>query len=144
MRPCRHRRFRRFNMSSFVDTEERPAKPAILDGLRRRCPNCQKAPLFAGYLKAVDSCASCGEVYSHHRADDGPAYVVILIVAHIIGLAFHFLFNLLGRDPLLIVSIFIPVSIALCLFLLPRVKGAFIGLQWAKRMHGFSVSNIDK
>jgi len=29
------------------------------------------------------------------------------------------------------------ILIPLALFLLPRIKGAFVGLQWAKRMHGF-------
>jgi uncharacterized protein (DUF983 family) len=29
------------------------------------------------------------------------------------------------------------VFVALSLYLLPRLKGAFVGLQWAKRMHGF-------
>ena len=29
------------------------------------------------------------------------------------------------------------VFVALSLWLLPRLKGAFVGLQWAKRMHGF-------
>jgi len=29
------------------------------------------------------------------------------------------------------------VFLALSLFLLPRIKGMFVALQWAKRMHGF-------
>ncbi len=29
------------------------------------------------------------------------------------------------------------VFLALALFLLPRVKGMFVAIQWAKRMHGF-------
>ena len=29
------------------------------------------------------------------------------------------------------------VFVALSLWLLPRLKGLFVGLQWAKRMHGF-------
>jgi uncharacterized protein (DUF983 family) len=28
--------------------------------------------------------------------------------------------------------------VALSLWLLPRLKGVFVGLQWAKRMHGFA------
>lgn len=75
----------------------------------------------------------------HHRADDGPAYVVILIVAHIVGLLFHLLFDLLNRDPIWMIAVLIPVSVGMSLYMLPRVKGAFIGLQWAKRMHGFAV-----
>lgn len=77
-------------MSALTDIDERPAKPAIWSGLNRRCPNCQKGALFDGYLTSVNACAECGEPFHHHRADDGPAYVVILIVAHVIGLAFHF------------------------------------------------------
>ena len=29
------------------------------------------------------------------------------------------------------------VFVALSLILLPRLKGGFVGIQWAKRMHGF-------
>ena len=29
------------------------------------------------------------------------------------------------------------VFVALSLYLLPRLKGVFVALQWAKRMHGF-------
>ncbi|WP_417812469.1 DUF983 domain-containing protein [Thalassospira alkalitolerans] len=28
-------------------------------------------------------------------------------------------------------------TVLLSLYLLPRFKGAIVGLQWAKRMHGF-------
>ena len=30
-----------------------------------------------------------------------------------------------------------PTGLILALWLLPRIKGALIGLQWALRMHGF-------
>jgi uncharacterized protein (DUF983 family) len=29
------------------------------------------------------------------------------------------------------------VALGLCLALLPRIKGAIVGWQWAQRMHGF-------
>ncbi len=32
---------------------------------------------------------------------------------------------------------------ALALFLLPRVKGMFVAIQWSKRMHGFGRIGID-
>ncbi len=41
------------------------------------------------------------------------------------------------------VAIWIPLSIALSLYLLPRIKGALVGLQWALRMHGFSGTSHD-
>jgi uncharacterized protein (DUF983 family) len=40
--------------------------------------------------------------------------------------------------PVWVHSLFWPlVALGLCLALLPRVKGAVIGWQWACRMHGF-------
>ena len=35
---------------------------------------------------------------------------------------------------------FTVVFVALSLYLLPRLKGMFVGLQWAKRMHGFAAA----
>jgi len=32
------------------------------------------------------------------------------------------------------------LTVALALFLLPRMKGMFVALQWAKRMHGFGAA----
>jgi uncharacterized protein (DUF983 family) len=29
------------------------------------------------------------------------------------------------------------LAVPLCLILLPRMKGVMVGIQWAKRMHGF-------
>lgn len=117
--------------------QERPAKPAIIEGLKMKCPNCREGKLFGRYLKSVDACDNCGEIFSHHRADDGPAYIVILIVCHVMGLMFHLLFEPLGGDALTMIAVLVPVAVVLCLVMLPRVKGGLIALQWAKRMHGF-------
>ena len=35
-------------------------------------------------------------------------------------------------------STFTVGCVALSLYLLPRLKGAIVGLQWAKRLHGFA------
>ena len=32
--------------------------------------------------------------------------------------------------------------VALALYMLPRIKGVFVGLQWAKRMHGFGKQTV--
>jgi uncharacterized protein (DUF983 family) len=40
-------------------------------------------------------------------------------------------------DPLVLASVFSVGTVALSLYLLPRLKGALVGVQWAKRMHGF-------
>jgi uncharacterized protein (DUF983 family) len=34
-------------------------------------------------------------------------------------------------------ALWLPLAVALSLWLLPRIKGAIVGLQWAFYMHGF-------
>lgn len=116
---------------------ERPVRPAMLRGWRGRCPACGSGPLFRGYLAVRDSCPVCGEALHHHRADDGPAYLTILIVGHVLGPALLWVFVAFRPDPLVLASIFSVASVAMCLFLLPRIKGVLIGIQWSRRMHGF-------
>ncbi len=116
---------------------DRPLKPAMLRGLRRRCPSCGAGPLFRGYLRVRESCPLCNEDYSHQRADDGPAYLTILIVGHLMAPALLFAFVRYRPDPLVLVAIFGIGVVALSLFLLPRLKGMLVAIQWARRMHGF-------
>jgi uncharacterized protein (DUF983 family) len=40
-------------------------------------------------------------------------------------------------DPLVMATGFCVAAVAMSLWLLPRMKGAMVALQWAKRMHGF-------
>ena len=117
---------------------ERELKPALLRGWRRRCPSCGQGPLFSSYLKVRDECPVCLENLSHHRADDGPAYLTILIVGHIAAPLLLWTFFEFEPDPLVVATIFTIGSVALSLYLLPRLKGGIVALQWAKRMHGFS------
>lgn len=118
-------------------TEERPTWPAVLRGFRRKCPHCGQAHLFEGYLKVTDHCPVCGEELSHHRADDGPAYLTILIVGHLMAPFIHIVFTRFRPEPMVMATIFTVVVVALSLYLLPRLKGVVVGIQWAKRMHGF-------
>lgn len=117
--------------------DERPTRPAVLHGLRCRCPKCGEGQLFTRYLKVTDQCPNCGEVLHHHRADDGPAYLTILIVAHIIGFAIHIMWVVWRPDPWVMATVLSVGSVALSLALLPRLKGMIVGIQWARRMHGF-------
>ena len=120
-----------------VDTDERPLKPALLRGWRRRCPNCGAGPMMRGYLKVRDDCPVCGEALRHQRADDGPAYLTILIVGHVLAPLLLWVFVTWRPDPITLFAIFSVGTVALSLFLLPRLKGAMVAFQWAKRMHGF-------
>ncbi len=120
------------------DQEEmRPWKPAVLRGLRLRCPNCGEGKILQGYLKVRHSCDCCGQELYHNRADDGPAYLTILIVGHLLGFALHITYLQFRPDPLTLALIMSVVTISSSLFLLPRMKGLVVAYQWAKRMHGF-------
>ena len=73
----------------------------------------------------------------HHRADDGPAYLTILIVGHIMAPTLLIAFVKFRPDPLILATVFAIGCVALSLYLLPRLKGMIVALQWAKRLHGF-------
>ena len=124
-----------------VDTdfeeEQRDTLQALARGWRRQCPCCGSGPLLKGYLKVRDTCTVCREPLHHHRADDGPAYLTILIVGKLMAPLLLFAFTTWRPDPLVLFTIFAIGCIALSLYLLPRLKGAIVGFQWARFMHGF-------
>lgn len=116
---------------------ERPLRPAMLRGWRRKCPGCGAGPMLSGYLKVSANCPVCGEALHHHRADDGPAYLTILIVGHLMAPALLWSFITFRPDPMTLFAVFSVGTVALSLFLLPRLKGVMVAIQWARRMHGF-------
>ncbi len=120
-----------------IELKDRPVKPALLRGWRRVCPKCGQGQIFSGYLKVRDHCSVCQECLHHQRADDGPAYLTILIVGHIMAPLMLAIYTEFEPDPIIMASAFSVGCVALSLYLLPRIKGSWIGLQWAKRMHGF-------
>lgn len=111
---------------------------AMRRGLIGRCPACGRGRLFRTYLKVVNTCRICGEDLSHHRADDAPAYLTMLIVGHLVGGGV-----LLSEERwpdsslLLVAACWVTVTIVMSLLILPRAKGAIVGQQWALCMHGF-------
>uniref|UniRef100_A0A2A3JQG4 Zinc-finger protein n=3 Tax=Alloyangia mangrovi TaxID=1779329 RepID=A0A2A3JQG4_9RHOB len=117
---------------------ERETWPAVWRGFRCRCPNCGNGPILRSYLKVRDHCPVCREELHHHRADDGPAYLTILIVGHIMAPALLWVFTTWRPEPLILITIFLIGCIGLSLYLLPRLKGAIVGFQWAREMHGFA------
>lgn len=115
----------------------RPLWPAMMKGLRHRCPRCGKGALFSAYLKVVDSCENCGQELHHHRADDAPPYFTIFVSGHII-IPLMILVERIWEPALWIhMAVWLPLTLIMCMALLPPIKGALVGLQWAFRMHGF-------
>lgn len=120
-----------------MDTDLRQRKPAMLNGLRHRCPNCGEGRLFTRYLKVAPACEACGQSFTAQKADDGPAYFTILIMCHIAGFLLHFMIFYSDFGPMETALMVSAVVLSGSLLLLPRIKGIMIGWQWADRLHGF-------
>lgn len=118
----------------------RPARPlwqAMKRGMLGKCPRCGEGKLFRAFVKTVDHCEVCGEEIHHHRADDLPAYLVVVILGHIIVGA---LMGVEAATELTLIQhllIWLPLTVIGALAMLQPVKGAVVGLQWALYMHGF-------
>lgn len=95
-------------------------------------------PMMTSYLKVRDTCPVCGEELYHHRADDGPAYLTILIVGHLMAPLLFITFSIWRPEPLVLFTIFAVGCVGLSLYLLPRLKGMIVAFQWERGMHGFS------
>ena len=119
------------------DAEQRPLFEALLRGFRQLCPSCGRGRIFGRFLKVNHACADCGQELHHHRADDAPPYFTIFIVGHIVIPLVLLLEKAYQPSSLVHAAIWLPLTLALTFFFLPRVKGSLVGLQWSQRMHGF-------
>lgn len=123
--------------------EERRWTSAMWRGMRKRCPECGRGAIFAGYSRTADTCPHCGLEISGHRADDAPPYVTILVIGHIIVPLMVAAKQLFDPPLGLQFALWLPLIVVLTLVVLPISKGALIGLQWANRMHGFAGLDAD-
>jgi uncharacterized protein (DUF983 family) len=110
---------------------------AMWRGTTGHCPACGDGSLYDSYLKVAHTCGHCGAELHHQRADDAPAYFTISIVGHIVVAGALILERALSPSTWVHMALWLPLTLALSMALLPAVKGALIGLQWSKRMHGF-------
>lgn len=115
----------------------RDFRSALMRGFLCRCPHCGKGRMFRAFLKVADECPACREPLHHHRADDAPAYFVILIVGHIVVPMALWVERVYAPSDLVHVALWLPLATGLSLGLLQPIKGALVGLQWSNFMHGF-------
>ena len=118
-------------------TEKRDVWTAMKRGFRGRCPRCGEGKLFRAFLKVDNTCSVCGQDFTPHRADDLPAYLVIVIVGHIVVPLALMIETNYSPPVVLQLAIYLPITVVASLVLLQPVKGAVVGVQWALRMHGF-------
>ena len=122
---------------------------------RRRRVRCQRAPgrrygaafaaaapraarvAYSAFLKVSDHCPHCGEELHHHRADDFPAYLVIVIVGHILVPIVLVVETEIASAIWVSMTLWPLIALAMALCLLQPVKGAVVAIQWYGGMHGF-------
>jgi uncharacterized protein (DUF983 family) len=121
--------------------EKRDLWTSIKRGFRGRCPRCGEGKLFRAFLKVDNNCSVCDLDFTPHRADDLPAYLVIVIVGHIVVPIALMIETNYSPPVALQLAIYLPITLFASLALLQPVKGAVVGMQWALRMHGFDEQN---
>ena len=108
-------------------------QPARIDpiraGLLCRCPNCGRGPLFAGFLKVVERCATCGFDFTRLNTGDGAAVFVMQIAGA--PVVFGALSLQIAYDPPIWILLLaaLPLVAGLSLGLMRPGKGVMIALQ---------------
>jgi uncharacterized protein (DUF983 family) len=116
------------------------AGQALWRGLCGRCPACGEGRMFRAFLKVADQCPHCGEELHHHRADDFPAYLVIVIVGHILVPIVLAVETEIAPAIWISMTLWPLTALTMALCLLQPVKGAVVAIQWYSGMHGFEDS----
>ena len=108
-----------------------PLLRSVGRGLAHRCPNCGTGRIFGRYLKVQPHCEACGHELARYPADDGPAYLTILLVGHLIVGPLLFFPIVWESSPYYSLPIILGALTVITLLALPRVKGGWIGLMYA-------------
>ena len=116
-------------------------RQAIKRGFLCSCPSCGEGKLYSSYLKVNPLCPACGEELHHQRADDAPPYATIFIVGHVVIGSLLMVESYGETIPVWVhMLVWSALALVLSLLLLPLLKGALVGYQWALRMHGFETA----
>lgn len=116
-------------MSEADDFPELTMGEVVRLGFRGRCPRCGAGRIFSGYLKIADACPVCGLGLTGSDVGDGPVVPAMLLIgAVIVGLALYV--ELTFEPPLWVHAVlWTPVTAAMVLGTLPRMKGIAVALQ---------------
>lgn len=110
-----------------------PPQSPYTTGLGGRCPRCGDGRLFSGFITIAPKCEVCELDFKFADTGDGPAFFVMLIAGFILmGLA---LFVQLKYEPpvWLLMLIFTPLTLGLCLGMLRPLKGLLVALQYTNK-----------
>lgn len=99
-------------------------------GLKRRCPQCGEGRLYRGFLTIADKCEYCDLDFAEFDSGDGPAVFIIMIAGFVIvGLALY-VEVAFRPDYWVHAVLWLPLSVALPLVLLPVLKAWLVAQQF--------------
>lgn len=113
-------------------------RPSLLKtAIQARCPRCGQGALFAGYLRIVPVCSSCGLGFANFATEDGPASLIILPLCMLTA-GGSLVLEVMIQPPIWVHVLVWPAFIALSVgSLLRPVKAAMVALQYRYReRHG--------
>ncbi len=113
--------------------EDYAPQPPYSTGLAGRCPRCGKGKLFSGFITVAPRCNVCNLDFSFADSGDGPAVFVMLFAGFlVVGLALWT--ELTFEPPIWIhLTIFLPLTLIVCIGLLRPLKGLLIALQYRNK-----------
>jgi uncharacterized protein (DUF983 family) len=122
--------------SHIPETSMKARITALLRGFSRLCPACGESRVFAGYISLEKECSSCNIPLSQYRSDDAPAYFTVFIVGHICVPGVLILERMASPAIWIQAAIWLPLTLILTLYLLPRIKGTVLALLWVLKIKG--------
>ncbi len=121
---------------SYVPGETLTAKAMIGRGLRRKCPHCGIGRAFDGYLKQTDTCDHCGEDIGRIRAEDGPAWLTIIVVGHLLAIPMAEAYLSYGMSAETGMILWPTLAMIMTFGFMPLIKGMWLALIWRFKAPG--------
>ena len=113
-----------------AENQNRNLGLAVWRGVRGKCPACGKGAILHKYIRPIPECSACGAALAPYQTADFAPYLVTFAI----GLIFTPLMLGLSLQPWFgapAAALLLAAALACAFVLLPRAKGAAIGLLWA-------------
>lgn len=116
--------------------------PLVRAAIRARCPRCENAPLFDGWIRFAPRCRACGLDYDKFNVGDGPAAFLILIIGALIT-ALALTLQLSAHPPFwLHIILWVPITTALVILCLRASKAALLTLEYRHQAREGRISAV--
>jgi len=115
--------------------------PLVRAAIAARCPACEKAPLFDGWISFAPRCRACGLDLSAFNVGDGPAAFLILIVGGLVT-ALALFVHLAAHPPFWVhILLWGPLTTALVIYCLRISKAALLILEYRNQAREGRIAN---